>query len=217
MSTNHHPSEAWLMDYTLGNLPESFETILMAHIGQCDECRATVELAEQFGGEVMAATRSIANTATASDVLDCVVETATTSESVSRAVDVGSNGGFDFFVHTYLKCSSESLRWRKLGSGLQICRLSEEDNVKMWLLKAKPGTVLPQHAHEGSELTLVLKGAYFCGETLFKAGDIEDADEAIAHQPMVTGDEDCICLAVTEGSLKFESMFAKLAQKFVGI
>lgn len=219
MTANHHPSEAWLMDYALGNVPEAFETILMAHVGSCEVCRANVEAAEQFGGEVVAATRAVSDAVSIPlPEIDAAADSAPVMyEPISRAVDAGTNGGFDFFVRTYLNCSSESLRWRRLSSGLAICRLREEGNVKMWLLKARPGTVLPQHTHQGSELTLVLKGAYFCGEALFKAGDIEDADEATRHQPMVTGTEDCICLAVTEGSLQFKSPIAKLAQKFVGI
>ena len=217
MSCNHHPSEAWIMDYALGNLPDAFETILMAHIGVCDACRNDVEIAEQLGGEILARITDDKATVSPQDLETIMDAKQSLDEHPSRAMDVGGNGGFDFFVRTYLKCSSDSLNWRRLGSGLQICRLSEQDNIKMWLLKARPGTVLPQHTHEASELTLVLKGAYFCGEELFKAGDIEDADESVEHQPMVTGDDDCICLAVTEGSLQFKSIFARMAQRFVGI
>jgi putative transcriptional regulator len=217
MSVNHHPSEAWLMDYALGNLPDAFETILTAHVGTCPSCRSDVALAERLGGEILARGNQTHAAPRPVDP-DMLPEVDSFADDLpSRAVDVGANGGFDFFVRTYLKCSSDSLRWRRLGGGLQICRLTEEDNIKMWLLKARPGKVLPQHTHEGSELTLVLKGAYFCGEDLFKAGDIEDADETTYHQPMVTGNDECICLAATEGSLKFDSLVARLAQKFVGI
>lgn len=87
----------------------------------------------------------------------------------------------------------------------------------MWLLRAAPGTVLPRHRHAGSELTLVLEGAFFCGSEIFRAGDIEDADEAVHHQPVVTHDGECICLAVTEGSLRFDDWLPRLLQPFIGI
>ncbi len=200
-----------------GKSSGGLRTILTAHVGTCCSCRSDVALAERLGGEMLArgnVSRSVRGFGDMDGLPDMDPDV---HVQHSRAVDVGSNGGFDFFVQTCLKYSSDSFRWRRLGGGLQICRLTEQDNIKMWLLKARPGQVLPQHTHEGSELTLVLKGAYFCGEDLFKVGDIEDADETTSHQPMVTGNEDCICLAATEGSLRFDSLIARIAQKIVGI
>lgn len=81
------------------------------------------------------------------------------------------------FVTTYLDCGLGAFPWRSAGRGLQIAKLKEEGLERVSLLRAKPGTVLPRHTHTGSELTLVLRGAYFCGNTIYSAGDIEDADD----------------------------------------
>ena len=64
---------------------------------------------------------------------------------------------------------------------------------------------------------MVLKGGYFCGSQIFRAGDIEDADEDTTHRPVVTDDGECICLAVTEGELQLKSWLPVLVQPFVGI
>lgn len=217
MSAHHHPADAWLLDYTTGNLPESFETVISAHVGTCETCRASVQAAERIGGELLSALAGSAVTVDAGTIVSGHEPASAEDALPTRALNAGSDGSFDFFVSNYLKCSSTALPWKTLGKGLQICRLSEQDGVRLWMLKAQPGTVLPAHTHEGSELTLVLKGAYFCGSEIFRAGDIEDADETTEHQPVVTRDGECICLAVTEGRLRFAGLLPKLVQPFVGI
>lgn len=39
----------------------------------------------------------------------------------------------------------------------------------------------------------------------------------ITHQPVVTGDGECICFAATEGTLKFLDLLPCLAQRLIGI
>lgn len=218
MNAQHHPSEAWLLDYTTGNLPETFETVISAHVGACDTCRESVELAERIGGELLSA---IAGADVAFEphlIHDLETSSAVAPpSSASRAVNAGDGDSFEYFVSNYLKCSSSALPWKRMGHGLQLCRLVNDGETRMWMLKAQPGTVLPTHTHAGSELTLVLRGAYFCGSEIFHAGDIEDADETTEHQPVVTREGECICLAVTEGSLKFSGWLPRLIQPFVGI
>lgn len=217
MNAEHHPAEAWLLDYTTGNLPESFETVISAHVGACAHCREAVRMAERIGGELLSTLAGEPVGIDAGSIPRRFETEQTAGTPTSRAIDAGPGDSFEFFVSNYLKCSSSALPWKRLGKGLQICRLSEEDDVRLWMLKAQPGTVLPTHTHAGSELTLVLKGAYFCGSEIFRAGDIEDADESTEHQPVVTRDGECICLAVTEGKLQFSGWLPRLVQPFVGI
>ena len=121
------------------------------------------------------------------------------------------------FVDSYLDCGLSALPWRKAGRGLQIAKLRADEHERLWVLRAEANTVLPRHTHAGSELTLVLKGAYFNGDTIYAAGDLEDANETTDHQPIVTRDGECICLAATEGPLRFDSWAPRLAQRYLGI
>ena len=221
MNTSHHPSEAWLLDFALGNLSPAFETVINAHIGTCSKCRDDVHLAESFGGELLANLSAESLTVSIdADSLPLNAESAApaaNNEPASRAVETVAPESFAHFVQTYLHSSINALRWRSLGKGLQICQLSNTDDTRLWMLKAQPGTVLPEHTHLGSELTMVLKGSYFCGSEIYRAGDIEDADEQTTHRPVVTQDGECICLAVTEGNLQFKSFMPRLVQPFIGI
>jgi putative transcriptional regulator len=76
---------------------------------------------------------------------------------------------------------------------------------------------VPEHTHDGRELTLVLAGSFRDGKDVFARGDIEEADDTLLHQPVATEEEDCICLAVTEAPLKFTSWIVRLIQPILKI
>jgi putative transcriptional regulator len=135
----------------------------------------------------------------------------------SFAENMGEISDLEHFVSTFLDKGLNALPWKTLGDGLKLCRLEKNGDTQMWMLRGQPGLVLPPHSHRGSELTLVLKGSYFCGSQIFSAGDIEEADEHLEHQPVVTKQGECICLVVTEGRLKFKQMLPRIFQKFIGI
>ncbi|MCB1746776.1 MAG: cupin domain-containing protein [Gammaproteobacteria bacterium] len=217
MTPAHHPGEAWLMDYALGNLDQPFEAVLRAHVGVCASCRDTIAFAERLGGEIVHALpgRPVAFDARA--ICDHHEQETPRPQAVSRAHGIAVTDDIERCVETYLDSSLDALPWRGVGQGLRLCRLGEQAGARTWLLRGKPGTVLPHHTHAGSELTLVLKGAYFCGDRIYRAGDIEDADESTAHQPVITRDGECICLAVTEGRLRFRDLLPRLVQPLLGI
>jgi putative transcriptional regulator len=120
-------------------------------------------------------------------------------------------------VAQYLECGISALPWRSAGRGLAVAKLRATENERVWLLRAAAGTVLPRHTHPGSELTRVLKGAFFNRDRIYAGGDVDDAEETTDHQPVVTNEGECICLAVTEGPLRFRALLPRLAQSYLGI
>ncbi|MEQ8663615.1 MAG: ChrR family anti-sigma-E factor [Gammaproteobacteria bacterium] len=217
MSIVHHPSEAWLLDYALGNIEEPFEAVIRAHVGVCPACRDSIAFAERLGGELLRTLPGAPAPAGARAICDEHEQQCGTALAVSRAGDGTVTDDIEQLVQMYLDSSLDALPWRQIGRGLRLCRLAEHNGARMWMLRGAPGTVLPEHGHAGSELTLVLKGAYFCGSEIFRAGDIEDADESTEHRPVITREGECICLAVTAGRLRFRELAPRLAQPFVGI
>ena len=49
----HHLSDAMLMGYAAGTLPEAFSLMVAAHVSLCDACRAQLESYNALGGEVI--------------------------------------------------------------------------------------------------------------------------------------------------------------------
>ena len=87
----------------------------------------------------------------------------------------------------------------------------------MRLLRIPAGTAVPDHGHHGTELTLVLQGAFTDEEDRFGAGDVEVANEDLHHTPVADEGMDCICLAATDAPLRFNGLVPRIAQRFIGI
>ena len=85
------------------------------------------------------------------------------------------------------------------------------------LLYIPAGTAVPDHGHNGTEVTLVLKGAFEDEDGRFARGDVEVATEELNHTPVADISEDCICLAVTDAPLRFKGLLPRLAQPFLKI
>lgn len=85
------------------------------------------------------------------------------------------------------------------------------------LLFIPAGAAVPDHGHNGMELTMVLQGAFSDEVDHFARGDVEIADEDLEHTPVADISEDCICLAVTDAPLKFNKLMPRLFQPFLRI
>ena len=49
----HHLTDALLMAYSAGSLPEAFSLTVAAHISMCDECRARLGAFDSLGGALI--------------------------------------------------------------------------------------------------------------------------------------------------------------------
>ena len=49
----HHLSDALLMGYAAGALPEAFSLVVATHVSLCDDCRARLGAFEALGGAVV--------------------------------------------------------------------------------------------------------------------------------------------------------------------
>jgi putative transcriptional regulator len=110
-----------------------------------------------------------------------------------------------------------SVRWRRVGGGVKQAILPTGRNASARLLYIPAGVAVPDHGHRGTELTLVLQGAFADENDRFGRGDIEIANEEVEHTPVALEGEDCICLAATDAPLRFRGMIPRLAQPLLRI
>lgn len=111
--------------------------------------------------------------------------------------------------------SFDKLPWRFAYPGVRHFKLPIGDaGEEVRLLKIKPGKAAPRHTHKGIEATLVLRGAFRDGNRLYERGQLALADQHVQHRPRAEGDEDCICLAVTDGALRFTDSLGRVARDF---
>jgi putative transcriptional regulator len=74
----------------------------------------------------------------------------------------------------------------------------------MELVRIEPGKAIPTHAHEGTEYTLVLTGAFRDQHGVFGQGDLAISDARHTHRPVAEPGETCIALIVTTAALRFK-------------
>lgn len=233
--TGHLIDDEWLIAYAAGNLSEAKSALVATHASFHPVLRQKIHSAEAIGGALMEAS----DEASLSDGLyDKLLAKLNDTDCIdSRGVDAGGictrdnapeptatshqseKTIFPRPLANYLNQRPDELKWRFMGPGMSQVKLHSEDNgEKLWLLRAKSGTEIPSHGHNGHEFTLVLQGSYSVEGQLFGVGDLElAADDIDDHRPIISEGADCICLVVTEAPINLKSLIGRAFQPFIGL
>ena len=113
----------------------------------------------------------------------------------------------------YLGQSLGEIPWRTLLPGVKEYRIEDNEQGEAVLYWIKGGRKMPFHTHEGSEYTLVLKGAFSDLNGHYARGDIAIADADVDHRPIADPGEDCFCFAVTDAPLKLTGPIGRIVQR----
>lgn len=81
------------------------------------------------------------------------------------------------------------------GVRLKVLSASPSAEYAMLLAELAPGTVYPEHEHEGVEETYVLTGDLTCQGRVLKPGDYFHAEPGTHHEPL-TSQEGCTAIFV---------------------
>lgn len=210
----HHLTGPLLMGYAAGTLPEAFNLVVATHISMCDSCRAALAEYDAVGGEVMMSGAPVAVAEDALNATLALIDRGVVEEAPAKKT---AGGIFPAPLQSYVNGDLESVKWRKVGGGVSQMILKTSDEASVRLLRIPAGTAVPDHGHHGTELTLVLQGAFVDESDRFAAGDVEVANEDMNHTPVAEAGLDCICLAATDAPLRFNGLMPRLAQKFMNI
>lgn len=212
---NHHLTDALVLSYATGNLPEAFNLVIATHISLCDECRARLETYETVGGALIDDVDLATMSEGALDATMAAIE-ALTADPVMVKVQP-RDAVFPAPLRDYVGGDLDDVTWRSIGAGVRQAVLETSKDATVRLLSIPGGAAMPDHGHRGMELTLVLKGAFRDEDGRFARGDIEIANEDLHHTPIAEEGEPCICLAATDAPLRFRGLLPRLAQPFIGI
>lgn len=208
----HHISDELLMGYAAGVLPQAFDLVVATHVSLSDEARARLESFEAVGGAV------IDHVDTAPVEEDSLAETLAKIDSMTPVTPKTPQPGvFPAPLREIVGGDEDSVTWRSIGMGAKQCVLQSDKDASVRLLFIPAGQAMPKHSHRGTEMTLVLKGAFSDEDGRYARGDIEIANEEVDHSPIAEAGEDCICLVATNAKLKFNGILPRIAQPFLGI
>lgn len=211
MTITHHPDISTLGSFAFGTIDKGRAFVIAAHVQGCPKCQGIVRGYEDAGGALLEASEPAALSGGATETMLDMVLHGARPERRTAPKDV-----VDVDLRTVLTTFSDG-PWRWLGPGVRYRSLADAPpgEARLFLLKADPGTGLPEHTHTGTELTLVLQGSFSHQAGRFGPGDIEEADALIAHQPMVDEGQPCICLVAMDGQLRLKGLLGRLLQPFV--
>lgn len=208
----HHLTDQLLLAYSAGSLPEAFSLVVAAHVSMCDDCRARLAAHDAIGGQLL-------------DGADTAELAEGSFEACMRRIEAGApaaaiarpKGVLPAPVQDYVGGDVEAIRWKNVGMGVRQAQLSTSREASVRLLYIPAGAAVPDHGHRGTELTLVLQGAFRDEGGRYGPGDVEVAGEETEHQPVAEPGLPCICLAATDAPLRFRGLIPRLAQPFIRI
>lgn len=213
----HTPGEEVLMDYAAGSLPEPLSLVVATHLALSPESRAAVADYEAIGGALL---ETIEPVDVADDALAAVM--ARLERPGEEPIEVSAqpvrehNDGLPRPLADYLAGDLDSLPWRTVMRGLEEADVETGDNrFKTRLMRIAPGTAMPRHSHAGTEVTLVLKGAFSDEDGHYGRGDVQVADEGLDHRPVAEEGEPCICLVVTDAPVRLTGPVGRWLNPFI--
>ncbi len=210
----HHIPDEILVAYAAGNLPHAFSLVVAAHVSMCDECRVRLGAHQAVGGAVLEDTKQMAVSADLKDRLFDAIDLPTSTTAV-LAPRYQASGIFPAPIMEAL--GGIPPKWKSLGFGARQSVVASDSQGAVRLLYIPGGMAMPDHGHNGLELTLVLQGAFRDETGCFGVGDIEVADNDVEHEPIAEDGPACICLTATDANLRFRSFLPRLLQPLFGI
>jgi len=188
--------------------------VVAAHVSMCDACRASVEAYDTLGGALLEDQDATAPLGT--DALEHVLSMLDSDEEGGARAKPACDA-LPVPLSSYIGGSLADVKWRSLGMGVKQAILPTSSEATARLLYIPAGTAVPDHGHNGIEVTLVLSGAFQDEGEMFGVGDVEVVYEDLNHQPIADISGACICLAVTDAPLRFRGFLPRLVQPLLNI
>jgi putative transcriptional regulator len=213
MTISHHPPEDFLADFATGALDEADHLAVAVHAAQCAGCRRFIGALGHLAG---AALEDAAPMAMKAGAFEAVM---TKIDEVPREAPAAAPPPAplpDEDLPEILRhCRFGKQRRVAPGVKLQPIILPGAGRSRAFLLWSAPGTRMLEHSHTGTELTCVLKGSFTHEGGRYGPGDFDFGDGEVDHQPIVGGEEPCLCLVAMTGDLRLNGWLGRLISPFV--
>lgn len=199
--------EEILLDYVTGSLDEATALMVAAHLDLCPDARETVDLMTRVGGALLDEAEPVAMRDGAFDAVMALIDRQPADAQAGRAIDDELSALPQVIQDRIAACGG---KWSFVTPGVKAMDLGFEapqgsadsapGEVKLYRLEQGKG--VPTHTHKGSEVTLVLTGAFADGRDRFGPGEVSVASPEITHRPIAEAGDTCFALAITDAPLQ---------------
>ena len=136
----HHLTDALLMAYSAGSLPEAFSLTVATHVSLCDECRARLGAFDTVGGALLEAEAAPMS----GDSLDATLARIRADGETRRTRPAPRRTGvLPAPLRDYVGGDLESVRWRPIGMGVKQAILPTQGGATARLLYIPAGAAVP--------------------------------------------------------------------------
>jgi putative transcriptional regulator len=201
--------DALLASYASGALDPAMHALVATHLALCPTNRAFVnEMEASLAARItsMQPCEIARREARLQDIFAQDRHQATTNS--------GDDSAFKPLTHL-LGAPVDALPFRFVMPGLREYRVPTRAGQEAMLYRIKPGARMPQHTHQGSEVTLVLRGSFSDETGIFGRGDISIADGDLDHDPIAGQGEECLCFAILDAPLRLTGPIGRLFNRFL--
>ena len=205
-----------LIAHAAGKLPEPVALAVATHLALNPAARARYRGYEAVGGVLLDELEPVPLAEDAWDRLEASIDAS--PRQADPALDcraVAEHLVLPQPLRDYLPGPFETLRWRNYGVASDIELPIRAPGYRTTLIRVRAGRKVPQHTHEGSELTVVLDGAFHDETGRYVRGDLVIADASLDHRPRADDERDCLCLAVTDAPLRLTGRFGRFLNPFI--
>jgi putative transcriptional regulator len=203
---NGRSIDTLLAGYAAGALPKSLHALVGAHLELSRQSRDYVAALEASLGRSFecADTRRVEHR---DERLEAIFAL---EAAPARATPAVPKSLEHFFGKSF-----DEMAFRTVLPGVKECRVPTDDGTTAILYRIRAGKKMPQHTHEGSEYTLVIRGAFSDVTGRYGRGDIAISDEEIDHTPIAEAGEECLCFAVMDAPLRLTGPIGRFFNRFV--
>jgi putative transcriptional regulator len=202
-----------LIAHAAGKLPEPVGLAVATHLALNLAARERYRRYEALGGALLEELDPVELAGDAWARLEALLVDPPAAELDCRAV--AADLRLPQPLRGYLPGPLETLRWRSYGAAAEIEVPIRAPGYRTTLIRVRAGRRVPQHTHEGSELTVVLDGAFHDETGHYGRGDLVIADSSLDHRPTADDEKDCLCLAVTDAPLRLTGRFGRFLNPFI--
>lgn len=239
-SPQHHPDINLLIEYAAGSLETGPAIAISSHLHYCSYCRNEVNKLEQVGAALFGIAEQDIESVSSSptdvtdvhgassndDAFDQLMSKIDTQEVAADEPLCPAPSTPTTLPKRYAALprsvkkmiASNPIKWRRVTTNLRSASLvAGQDKYAVSLQKIRSGGQVPEHDHNASEMTVVLKGSFSDEDSVYQQGDFLLKHPGDKHQPMASSNEDCLCLSVEQAPVKLTGIVGKIINPFIRI
>lgn len=206
------PIDTLLAGYAAGTLSRPLHVLVAAHLTLVPQSRSYVDALEILKGDALEEAVPVPVRDR-----DAKLDAIFGRQPGEAAADLPPQEPADDLLPGPLRAfvgrPGHAIPWKTKLPGIKDHAISPNQRGMAHLIMVKPGGTIPGHTHEGTEVTLVLRGSFSDASGFYRRGDICFADETVDHHPVADAVEGCVCFIVSDAPFRLTGRFGRIIER----